>query len=91
MAISHGMNVDAVEGVGRKLQTHYSTTIEQLMGEMDSMVNETSSSWVGPDAEKFRSWWPEKRSALKAIAGDLHGFGQAALNNVSEQRNASGG
>jgi uncharacterized protein YukE len=90
MALTHGMNIGDVENVGRKLQNHYSNTIEQLMSEMESMVNSTSSSWVGPDAEKFRSWWPEKRAALKAIAGDLHGFGQAALNNVQEQRNASG-
>ncbi len=85
------MNIDAVETVGRNLQQKYSSTIEQLMGEMEAMVNETSSSWVGPDAEKFRSWWPQKRSALKAISADLHGFGQSALNNASAQRTASGG
>lgn len=90
MAISHGMNIEQVEQVGNKLQQRYSTQIEQLMGEMETMVSGTSSSWIGPDAEKFRGWWPEKRSALKAIAADLHGFGQAALNNAQEQRSASG-
>ena len=90
MALSHGMNIEAVEGVGRNLQQKYSPNIEQLMREMESMVSSTSSTWIGPDAERFRSWWPEKRSALQAIATDLHGFGQAALNNVNEQRNASG-
>lgn len=90
MALSHGMNIEAVEEVGRKLQNHYSATIDQFINEIEGMVNSTSGTWMGADADRFRSWWPEKRSALKAISSDLHGFGQSALNNASEQRAASG-
>jgi len=90
MAITHGMDPEAVRQLGNRLQQTYSPEIENLMRQMEQMVNNTSSTWVGPDAERFRGWWPEKRAALQAIANDLHGFGQAALNNVSEQEGASG-
>ncbi len=89
MTLSHGMNVDEVRALGVKLQNHYSATIEQLMNEMNGLVDQTSSSWVGPDAENFRSWWPEKKAALQAIATDLHGFGQSAINNATEQTEVS--
>lgn len=89
--LSHGMNVGEVEALGHKLQKTYAAQIDQFMTQIETLVNNTNGTWVGKDANDFRSWWPAKRSALKAIATDLHGFGQSALNNASEQRTASGG
>ena len=89
--LSHGMNVGAVEDLGHKLQNTYAAQINQFMSQIEHLVNNTSNTWVGKDANDFRSWWPAKRNALKAIATDLNGFGQSALNNASEQRTASGG
>ena len=89
-AISHGMNVDQVRTLGNKLQSHYASNIDQFITEIDNQVNDTTNSWVGKDGNDFRSWWPAKRSALKAIRDDLHGFGQSALNNASEQEAVSG-
>ena len=86
----HGMDIGAVRNMGQRLQNQHSESIKSLMTEIEGMVNDTSATWVGPDAEKFRGWWPEKRRALMAIADDLHGFGQSALNNATEQENTSG-
>ena len=88
--ISHGMNIGEVRSLGNRLQSHHAESIRGLQREIEQMVNNTSSTWLGPDGERFRGWWPEKRAALNAIAEDLHGFGQSALNNASAQETASG-
>ncbi len=88
--ISHGMNIVEVRNAGNRLQNHHAESIRGLMREIEGMVNDTSGTWIGPDGDRFRSWWPEKRSALTAIADDLHGFGQSALNNAQEQEDVSG-
>ena len=90
MALSHGMNIEAIRALGGKLQQDYAGRIDAVISELNSAVNETSSAWIGPDAEAFRSWWPAKKSALQAIRDDLHGFGQSALNTATEQENVSG-
>ena len=90
MAVSHGMNIEAVRALGNKLQQDYASRIDAVITELNNAVSDTSSTWIGPDAEAFRSWWPAKKSALQAIREDLFGFGQSALNNASEQENASG-
>lgn len=90
MALTHGMNIEAVEQIGSKLQKRYSAGVSEIAAEVGQMVESTRAGWVGGDADRFRSWWPAKRSALGAIADDLYGFGQSALNNAAEQRDASG-
>ncbi|GEM_PF-2001842 len=90
MAISHGMNIAEIEAFGNRLQQHFAAQLNGIADEIETVVGQTSGSWVGPDAEKFRSWWPAKRSTLRATADDVHGFGQSALNNAAEQRQASG-
>ncbi|MCC6436844.1 MAG: WXG100 family type VII secretion target [Acidimicrobiales bacterium] len=89
MNISHGMNITEVRNVGTRLQSEHAEAIRNLMRDVENMVNNTASTWVGPDGERFRSWWPEKRAALNAIADDLHGFGQSALNNAQQQQDVS--
>lgn len=89
MELSHGMDLAAVDELGRVLQTradqlrHVSAEIEGALGALH---------WGGPDGAVFRErWWPEHRGRLLAVADDLHGFGQSAVNNAMEQRQASGG
>lgn len=89
MAITSGMNPDEVEAMARKIQGQHVEAIRNLVREVEGLVNSTSAIWVGTDAERFRSWWPEKRSRMNAIAEDLNGFGQSALNNAKEQRQAT--
>lgn len=90
MTIDHGMNIEEIEAFGNRLQQHVATRLRDIASEVESVVGQTSTAWVGPDAEKFRGWWPSKRSLLRATAEDIHGFGQSALNNAAEQRRASG-
>lgn len=48
------------------------------------------STWVGPDADRFKhEWWPAARAALNQAAEGLQGLAQSALNNVTEQQQAS--
>jgi len=50
-----------------------------------------NTSWVGPDATKFKNdWWPQHRQHLLKMVSDLDGFGQSALNNASDQKRVSG-
>jgi len=91
MAITHGMDVEAVERVARRLQDHYAARLEAMSDEIARLVSRSAAEWQGPDAERFRGWWPAKASLLKNAAEDLRGFGRSALNNVAEQLEASGG
>ena len=88
MAISHGMNVEEVKALGRKLQAA-SGELNTMISQLNSQVN--STTWVGPDATTFKTqWWPEHQRHLKSTADGLNGFGQSALNNAAAQEQASG-
>lgn len=88
MSLTHGMNVDEVDALGRMLQTR-ADQLRQAVSEIESRLQATV--WEGQDAGTFRhQWWPEHKTSLTACADRLHGFGQSALNNASEQLEASG-
>ena len=88
MSVTHGMNVEEVRVLGNDLQTR-AGSIDSLLARIERVVG--NASWVGPDAARFKNeWWPEHRSRLQKVSQDLHGFGQSALNNASEQERASG-
>lgn len=91
VSIDHGMSVSEVEALGHKLQDTYAAQIKDFISQIEKMVSSSSQHWVGKDGSDFRSWWPAKRAKLTAIADDLHGYGQSALNNAHEQTVASGG
>ena len=84
-----GMDVEAVESVGRQLKQSASS-IDQIVGTLDKTVNGLSSLWEGPDAQRFTQSWPTFRKSLLAAQASVAGLGQSALNNASEQREASG-
>lgn len=82
-----GMNVEEVENLGRLLQQQ-ADHINQVVGQLDSAVH--NANWQGQDANTFKgSWWPQHKSQLQQVSEGLHGFGQSALNNATEQRNVS--
>lgn len=86
-----GMDVDAVEQVGRDLQLQ-SGQLADLVGRIDRVVAGLPSIWDGPDASRFvNEWWPQHKAALVQLKDSVHGLGQSALNNASEQREVSGG
>jgi uncharacterized protein YukE len=83
MAITHGMNVEEVRALGHQLQQQ-AQHIHELVGQLEAAVN--SANWVGPDSVTFKgTWWPEHSRMLRTSADQLHGFGQSALNNATEQ------
>lgn len=87
--VTHGMNVEEVEVLGRRLQ-NVAQDFERWAQDLERLV--LGVAWAGPDADMFkRSWWPQHRGRLKTVTEDLHGFGQSAINNASEQRRVSDG
>ncbi|MCP4380551.1 MAG: hypothetical protein GY798_03875 [Hyphomicrobiales bacterium] len=82
------MNPDEVAGTGRYLQS-VGKMLDGFLRTINSQINATT--WVGPDAHSFKEvWWPDHLVKLKTVANEIDGFGQSALNNASEQRQASG-
>jgi len=84
-----GMDVEAVENVGRQLKQS-ATSVDQIVGGLDKTVNGLLQLWEGPDAQRFVQSWPTFRKSLIAAQASVAGLGQSALNNASEQRDASG-
>jgi surface antigen/uncharacterized protein YukE len=84
------MDVDAVEAAGRELQAK-AQSIDTIVANLDKTVNSLTGVWDGKDAQTFISeWWPDHKKALAAASQSVSGLGQSALNNASEQRQASG-
>lgn len=82
-----GMIPEEVERLGRVLQDK-SQEIDDTLRQLHQMVG--NANWIGPDADRFKNeWWPEHQAKLQQAVHRLHGFGQSALNNASEQRNIS--
>ena len=88
MAVTHGMDVGEVRRLGGSLQSK-ADQLDRLVRDVDRGVG--GSSWVGPDATRFKTqWWPEHKAQLLRASQDLHGLGQSALNDADEQDRASG-
>ena len=83
-----GMDVEAVENVGRQLKQS-AASVDTIVGTLDRTVSGLSSVWEGPDAQRFAQSWPTFRKSLLAAQASVAGLGQSALNNASEQREAS--
>lgn len=87
-SFTHGMHLEEVEELGRLLQAR-GDLLRTLAMDVERAVG--STTWAGPDATTFtQQWWPGHRTRLQQVAEQLTGFGQSALNNATEQRDASG-
>lgn len=85
--VTHGMNVDEVQDLGRFLQDR-ANRLNRIVQEINRSVY--SVHWQGGVAVQFgQQHWPGHRARLQAAANHLHGLGQSALNNASEQRSVS--
>ena len=88
--LTHGMNVDQVENLGRQLQGK-GDEIDALMNAINGLIDQLQTEWKGQDATEFKGWWDSQhRPALQALRDAIKGLGQSALNNASEQRQVSG-
>jgi uncharacterized protein YukE len=85
-----GMDVESVESVGRQLKQS-AAFVDQIVGSLDKSINGLLQTWNGPGAQRFvQQTWPTFRKSLIAAQANIAGLGQSALNNASEQREASG-
>jgi uncharacterized protein YukE len=83
------MDVDAVEGIGKQLQS-LADQISHLESQINGKVQQLPGLWDGKDAQTFvTQWWPQHRKALKPAAEAVKGLGQSALSNASDQRGVS--
>lgn len=86
---SLGMNVAEVRELGSALRSG-ADELRRVTGRLDALVQ--AVSWAGVDGQRFvTSWWPQHRASLIAAADELGTFGQRALDNASEQEEASAG
>lgn len=84
-----GMDVEAVESVGRQLNQHGSR-IRATMGAVDTLVGQAGGQWWGARGRRFvEEWRTLHRPALVRLAEAVEGLGRSALNNAAEQRTAS--
>ena len=85
-----GMDAEGVQAVGESLKKH-GASLEVLVRQIDGTVRGLVGGWDGADAARFTyDWWPRHRADLLTLVDAVNGLGQAALNNVAEQRRASG-
>ena len=87
--ITSGMNVAEVRQLAHSMRQG-ADRLRAVVSTVDGRVNH--SSWVGPQAERFRhEFWPARRSQILHAAAELQGLAQSAGNNADEQERASGG
>jgi uncharacterized protein YukE len=90
MANLYGMDVEQVRQMGRQMQAQADHITGSIIPQLDGLVNNIPSVWAGPDANMFKDWWTgQHRAHLVAVAHDLRGLGQSALNNAQEQSEVS--
>jgi surface antigen len=84
-----GMDVDQVTAAGMALKDR-AAEIDTLVAKLDGIVRSTHGVWEGADSDQFvNEWWPEHKKTLVAASSHVAGLGQSALNNASEQQDAS--
>jgi hypothetical protein len=86
-----GMDIELVRSMGQTMQAKADELANGVVPMLDRLVQNIPAVWKGPDANMFRDWWTgQHRTHLLAVAHDLRGLGQSALNNAHEQLQASG-
>jgi WXG100 family type VII secretion target len=84
-----GMDVEQVTNVGHQLQGQ-SDAISQVITHVEGLISQAESVWKGGDADGFRdTWHGHYKPAMLQVQQALHGLGQSAINNATEQRNVS--
>jgi len=90
MALTHGMNVDRVEQIGRDLKTQ-AGQLSQIVTKVNSLVTQSQAEWKGKDATDFANEWNNQhRAALTDLQHKLEALGGSAQKNATDQRTVSG-
>jgi WXG100 family type VII secretion target len=84
-----GLDVGAVEQLGHNLKSQ-AEAIQSVINAVNSLVQHSQEIWKGSDATEFHGWWEQQhRPALDHVRQAVEGLGQSALNNASQQAEAS--
>lgn len=87
MAEFWGANVEELKGLGVEL-TNRSGDIKNILAQLNGKLN--STSWMGPDAERFRNAWTSQHvPALNKVISELNQAGMDAKKNAEQQRSTS--
>jgi uncharacterized protein YukE len=87
MSIDQGQNVAEVRDLANSLR-QAADKVDQYGVQLAKLVDR--SNWVGPAGAKFKQqWWPQHRSSLRRLAGDLRTFADQATKQADEQQRAS--
>lgn len=87
MAIDQGMDISEVKALAEHLKAA-ANKFDGIVQLLNARVS--STTWLGADATRFKNdWWPGHRTRLQQLRTDLDGFGQSAMNNATEQEDAS--
>ena len=77
MAISHGMNVDAITGQVVPGLNREAQEIERTVTDVDRLLQQVEANWKGNDAQQFQQKWNGqyrtqliRASAAQGIAGN---------------------
>jgi len=90
MALTHGMNVEAVRGIAGKLDNQ-AAAIHQTVSQVDSAVNQSQQDWFGKDAKQFADAWQHHyRKSLCDLENSLRELARSARQNADQQEHVSG-
>lgn len=90
MAITHGMNVEQIRGIGKQLKSVASNDIANLINQVNKLVTTATANWSGNDSTQFSTEWNTvHRKALANLQTSLTTYGDKALKNATKQEEAS--
>lgn len=85
-----GMDVDAVERIGRQLQRQ-GDYLSGIVSQIDGLVSQSSGVWHGADGRGFADEWRSRhRQSLLDTAHAARDLGARAISNAADQRRVSG-
>lgn len=85
-----GMDIEAVQQLARLLQQKADEIEQQIMQQLNSQIQNSTSIWVGNDANQFRNDWQSSHvPALRQVAEGLKQAAQKATQNAQQQEQAS--
>jgi WXG100 family type VII secretion target len=89
MALTHGMNVDAIEKLANDLKSE-AGKVNDISTRVTKLMGEAKANWKGQDATKFEDDWNSTyKGKLAELAKKLEDLGTTASKNAKQQRETS--
>jgi WXG100 family type VII secretion target len=89
MALTHGMNVDAIEKLAKDLKNE-AGKVSEISNSVTKLMATAKGNWKGQDADKFDEDWNNSyKKTLSDLAKKLEELGTKAGTNAKQQRDTS--